>query len=56
MADIEKVNPINKKWQCSGCDYLCSLLTPDDAVPPILCAIFSDKNNECLDANWRAIR
>lgn len=54
--DIGIVNPKNAKWQCSGCDYLCSLLTPADAVPPILCAIFSDKNNDMLDTRWRQIR
>jgi len=42
----------NSKWHCSGCDYLCTLLTPETGVPPLLCPIFSDKNNETMDANW----
>jgi len=33
-------NPRNEKWHCSKCDYLCTLLTPSDALPPRICPIY----------------
>lgn len=48
---LVSVNPRNARWQCSGCDNLCALLTPPNIVPTkYTCPI--DNN---LDANWRQI-
>lgn len=34
---IMNINPKNSKFQCSGCDYLCSLMTASDAPEPKAC-------------------
>jgi len=44
------VTPKNAKWQCSACDYLCSLLTPYGSYAPKTCPLFFD-----FDAEWRQV-
>lgn len=49
---ITLINPKNSKYSCSGCDYLCSLLTASDAPEPNTCAIFCIHGAK---SKWRKI-
>ncbi len=49
---ITLVNPRNARYQCSGCDYLCNLLTALDAPHPNTCVVFRTPSTK---SKWRSI-